>query len=413
MFNKKHKILALSDFGVSGISESAIGPLKHWHEQGYEIFHLALGFNGISAGVDERLYPWRNRLMPVNPGSEATKFGQLQIKNALEISQADVLLTTFDVWMCAYISQPENATNLDEATRKVLSHQHRKFHHIMLYPIDGAQQNKYLPLGMEESILGADTPITYSKFSQNLMKTNFNIEVPYIPIAHDPKIFKPMDKKECRRQLYLKEDGFYCAMVGTNQYRKLFGDFFDGAVPFAKAHDDVYLIPFTTWDMQILGGTDIKSHVYKSGIGDRIIDPSNLVGKLSAEGMSMFYNAMDVIVLCTVGEGAGLPPLRARACGVPALVSGNTSNIEFAGHQFELIKNRGKYYDNFGSNLERYLTDTNDLREKLETLYNNPSFRHEVGQAGLAHMKQFEVDNVMPAWDKILDNIPDRTEEVA
>jgi glycosyltransferase involved in cell wall biosynthesis len=408
---KKKTILAISDFGVSGISESARLPLYHWHEQGHTVFHLALGYNGICSSVDRTLYPWAERLIPIQPNSDRTKFGQLQIKNALEISKADIVFSTFDVWMTSYICQPDTDQFLDEATKKVLTHQNRNFSHIMLYPIDGAQEGRYLPLGIEESILGSDVPVTYSKFSQNLMKTNFNIEIPMIPIPHNPDIYKPMDKAECRRKMHLKEDAFIVGMVATNQYRKSWGEFFEGTVPFAKQHNDVMICPWTTWDQQIMGGADIKTFIYKSGLQDRIIDPSQLMGRMSDEGMAIFYNCLDVLVLTSVGEGCGLPPLRARACGVPALVSNNTSNTEFFGHPFEGIKLRGKYFDNFGSNLERYLTDTDDLREKLEILYSDLAFRHEVGQAGLAHMRQFEIDKIMPLWDDVLNSIPDRTEE--
>jgi glycosyltransferase involved in cell wall biosynthesis len=411
VFQKK-TILALSDFGVSGISQSIHEPLKYWHDQGHVIFHLALGYNGIYSSVDEILYPWRERLLPIHATSEANKFGQNQIRQALEISKADIIISSFDVWMVDWLCRPEENSMLDNETKKILSHANRNFHHILFYPIDGLQENKYLPLGMEEGILGADSPITYSKFSQNAMQSNFNITVPMIPIAHDPAIFHPLDKKECRRKMHLDEDIFLISMVGTNQYRKSFGDFLKAAVPFAKEHDNVRICLFTT-NQTILGGADIKAFIYKSGISDRFIDPSNMVGRLSDEGMNIFYNALDVLCLVTVGEGCGLPPLRARACGVPALVSNNTSNIEFAGHPFELIKLRGKYYDNFGSNLERYLTDTDDLQEKLEILYNNLAFRHEIGQAGIEHMKQFEVNNIMPMWDEVINNIPGRKEEAA
>ncbi len=410
---KKRVILGLSDFGTSGISESLRHPLMHWHNRGFEIWQLALGYNGIAAGVDPKMYPWRERLIPINPTSEATKFGQHQIRQALEISKADVIISSFDVWMASYLMQPENSPFLDEATKKMLSHQHRKFSHILFYPIDGAVSGKYLPLGIEESICGADVPITYSKFSQDLMKTNFNVDIPFIPIPHDPKIYKPMDKKECRRKMHLKEDAFIVGMIGTNQYRKSWGHFFEAVVPFAKQHDDVQIAPWTTWGQMIMGGAEIRDLVYRSGLEDRMIDPSHLIGKLSDEGMAILYNCFDVLVLATVGEGCGLPPLRARACGVPALVTDNTSNSEFTSHEIERVKVKAKYFDNFGSNLERYLTDADDLQQKLEILYNDLALRQHVGQCGIEKMRQFEIDKIMPLWDEVLASIPVRDEEVS
>jgi glycosyltransferase involved in cell wall biosynthesis len=410
---KRHTILAISDFGTSGISESARLPLYHFHEQGHIIWHLALGFNGIVATVDRSLYPWADRLLPIFPRSEETKFGQLQIRQALEIAKPSIILSTFDIWMTEYLVHPEKSNSLDDATKEILSHQKRKFHHILYFPIDGLQEGKYLPVGMDDSVLGADSPITYSKFSRDAIKFNTNIDVPFIPIPHNPAIYRPLDKKECRRKMHLNEDAFIVGMIGTNQYRKSWGHFMDGVVPLAQKHKDVLILPYTNWSQMLMGGADIKSLIYRSGLEDRVIDPSGLCGKLDDEGMAILYNCLDVCVLATVGEGCGLPPLRARACGIPALVTANTSNTEFFGHPFEGIKVKAKYFDNFGSNLERYITDSDDLREKLEILYNNPEFRNEVGQAGLTHMKQFEVDKVMPLWDDVLAKIPVRTDEVA
>ncbi len=406
----KRKILAISDFGNSGISESARYPLLHWHNQGHEVFHLALGYSGCSSSVDAKMYPWRDRLIPIFPRNEQTKFGQCDIRHALEMSGADVLFTTFDVWMTAYINQPHTAAFLDERTKEALSHQSRKFTHIMYFPLDGLIQGKYLPLGMDDTIFGADIPVTYSKFAQNAVKFNTNIDIPFIPIPHNADIYKPMNKKECRREMNFPENAFIIGMVGTNQYRKSWGEFFEAVVPFAHRHKDVYIAPWTTWNNSIMGGAEIRDYIYRSGLQERIIDPTQIIGSLSDNGMALLYNSFDLTVLATVGEGCGLPPLRSRACGVPALVTNHTSNTEFTVHEWERIKIKAKYYDNFGSNIERYLTDVDDLSYKLELFYNDHYAKNHIGQLGLMKMQEFEVDRIMPMWDEILESIPVKLE---
>ena len=53
----------------------------------------------------------------------------------------------------------------------------------------------------------------------------------------------------------------------------------------------------------------------------------NMLG-YSPEYMAEFYNAMDVHLITTRGEGFGIPILEAQACGVPVITGGWTANKE-------------------------------------------------------------------------------------
>lgn len=404
---RQRRILALSDYGTTGISESLRPILKHWFDQGHIISQLALGYNGWGAGVDRTMYPWYERLLPVyGTGSNADRFGQKLLHKAVAAQNADIVITAFDAWMIAYLAQPEHPKNgLTPDVIEALAHETRKFTHISYFPLDGAVNNKYLPGGMEEVICGFDSPVTYSRYAQQIIENDVNIKIPFIPIAHDPKHYHPGNKIEARKKIGLPEDDFIVAMVATNQYRKAWGEFFDAVLPFAKRHPNVSIIPWTAWNEKIAGGAEIADFVWRSGVRGQILDPSTMIGTLNDEGMGDFYRSLDVLVLTTIGEGAGLPPIRARACGVPALVTDNTSNTEFAADPFELIPTSGSYYDPFGSNLERYTTDVLELTVRLERLYEEAYLRKRLGKAGAKAMRQYEVDNVMPMWDELLAGI--------
>ena len=407
--SNKKVILAISDVGTTGIAESLRGPLLHWHEKGHEIWHLGLGFSGWpSSKTQRKMYPWYQRLIPVHTTGQLTdKFGQKQIGRAVATSKCDFVITSFDAWMISYLSNPEVRDDLDKATKDIIGHTKREFQHIAYFPMDSAVQGMYLPAGMDEMIAGFDIPVTYSRFAQQILMRDTGLAVPFIPISHDPKIFHPGDRMKARKSLDFEniKDKFVVAMVGTNQYRKHYGEFFDVVAPFAKAHpDDVLIMPVTTWDTKIAGGTEIKDCIWRHDLMKQTIDPSQFVGALTEEGMANLYRSIDVLLLCTAGEGAGLPPLRARACGIPALVSNNTSNSEFCADDFERVPCTGKYLDPFGSNLERYTTDIGEMRRRLEILYENKVFRNELGQKGIQEMKAYEFDRVNPSWDALLEN---------
>lgn len=398
------RIMGLSDYGHTGINESLRPLLRHWHEAGHEIWHMVLGFNGWTSCADPDEYPYRERLLRIiGDDSPATRFGQGCLPQAVKITQPDVVISAFDIWMVRYLTQP----HLDNAV-KALGHAEyvgldtRAFKHIMYFPIDGLLENKYLPRGLDEMIAGADVPVTYSRFAQDAVLRDTGIEIPFIPIAHDPNVYRPGDKRAARERLNLPQDKFIVGMVATNQYRKLWGEFFEAAGAFARNHSDVLLLPWTTWTMQINGGFDIEDLVYRNGVEEQTINPGEHIGSFKDEQMADLYRAMDVCVLTTVGEGAGLPPIRARACGTPALVSDNTSNTEFTAHEFERIPSRVTRLDN-GSNIARFATDTKVLFERLERLYADRKLLEEIGDCGAEAMQQYSTARVLPQWDALLE----------
>lgn len=404
---KPLKILAILDFGTTGISESLRLPLIHWHNQGHEIWQLALGYNGWGAKIERTMYPWADRMLPIFGIAPEERFGQRVIANALDLAKPDIVISALDVWMVSYLAQPEITSSLDERTREVLSHANRKFKHIAYFPVDGAVSGKFLPVGMDEVIAGFDFPITYSRFAQNVIKRSMSLEIPFIPIAHDPEIYKPRDRNEARQILGLDipEKDFIIGMIATNQYRKLWGEFFEAVVPLAEKYPDIKILPWTTWNAKIMGGAEIPELIYQSGIQRQVLNPVEMIGTLSDEGMSYLYAAMNLCILTTIGEGAGLPPLRARAAGIPALVSDHTSNTEFCGHEFERVPIRASFHDPFGSNIERYLTDVGELRKRIEEIYLNTTLYRDVATAGIKEMRKYEKAHVLPLWDAVLEEV--------
>jgi glycosyltransferase involved in cell wall biosynthesis len=51
-------------------------------------------------------------------------------------------------------------------------------------------------------------------------------------------------------------------------------------------------------------------------------------GLFSVEMMRRWYNALDVLMLCSYGEGFGVPAIEAQACGTPVVASNNSALSE-------------------------------------------------------------------------------------
>jgi len=71
--------------------------------------------------------------------------------------------------------------------------------------------------------------------------------------------------------------------------------------------------------------------VFKKAKESRFSKDINFIGFIDEEDKPYLYNLADVFVYPSFFEGFGLPPLEAMACGVPTIVSNNSSLPEVVG----------------------------------------------------------------------------------
>ena len=76
------------------------------------------------------------------------------------------------------------------------------------------------------------------------------------------------------------------------------------------------------------GAPDLVALVRELGIGDKVIFGPDAAGRLSTAEMVRLYNSSDVLMLCSRGEGVGLPVLEAQSCGTPAIVTNASAQPE-------------------------------------------------------------------------------------
>lgn len=256
--------------------------------------------------------------------------------------------------------------------------------YVPIVPIDHAPVSGQIT----SALRNAYKTVTISKFGQRELKKK-GIESTYIPLGVRTDIFQPMPKAECKKSWYLNPDHFIVGIVAMNRARKMIVQQLRGYKRFIERNPDIKTNLFLWTNVMPQSSTtstrgvaDVGVHllpeIYELGLGDYVNwvkwDDIERMGGIpdhdpnSQWDMNRLYNAFDVLLGATGGEGAGKPYLEANACGVPSIYTNYAAASEYAGstgipvnaENYVVITTPGTRY---------YLPDVDDIAEALEKAY--------------------------------------------
>ncbi len=176
--------------------------------------------------------------------------------------------------------------------------------------------------------------IAMSRFGQERLEAA-GVTTTYIPHAIERDVYKPIDG--AREALGYDEEAFIvlitAANKGNNPMRKAWNEMFGALAIFMAKHPDVIVhihsekVGAQSPDLrEILDAWHIDT--------DRVNwTPQYLlkVGQIGPEDVNRLYNAADVLLATSMGEGFGVPVIEAQAAGTPVIVSNWTAQPELVG----------------------------------------------------------------------------------
>ena len=270
---------------------------------------------GIAAnfGLQAAQSTWSG--MPVFPCN--VDWGNPTISTFAKYFQADTVIALCDAW----VLKPGNWDDeLRMAVWAPLDH----------YPIPPA----VLAVLQHERV----TPIAMSRFGEHWMQ-KFKLDPLYVPHGVDTEVFQPRPelREEARDALKIPHDAFLVGMVAANKgnpsfVRKGFPQAFDAFASFARRHKDAYLYVHSEAEPAPNNGIDLVTLSRALGIPeDRIAFPPAHawhLGIMDSRFVANLYQAFDVLLNPSVGEGFGIPIIEAQACGVPVIASDHSAMSE-------------------------------------------------------------------------------------
>ncbi|HWS84586.1 MAG TPA: glycosyltransferase family 4 protein, partial [Ktedonobacteraceae bacterium] len=333
--------------------------------------------------------PWQNCML------YPSKFNADEILNYLRQLQPDMLVVLADIWWLTHVNCSAIINFLYTAG----------IPWALYYSIDADMGENLLPLSWVNILKAVDLPIAMSRYAYDITQANRVIPA-YIPHGIDTKVFQPPIDKELAKRALGYEGKFVILSDARNQLRKMlprtleifrrFAADKDDAIlhlhcdpddPFACSHEYSYDLQS---DLAFLNLTE-KAHITK----DMSVSKDFPLAQLT-----QIYQASDVHLLASWGEGFGLSTLQAAASGVVPLASDYTASQELVFNHGEGINTQHFLLDHFG--LRRGLIDIDHAVCGLEKLYRDRKLLASKAQSAREFALSYDWEHIIPQWDELL-----------
>lgn len=323
---------------------------------------------------------------------------------------------------------------------------------ISYFPIDSELKENWV----SNSIAIADYPVVYTEYGKKMVGDIANLladedeakhkEVKVIPHGFSTKNFHPLDKQdvmEFRREFFngkVKEKTFLVSAVARNQLRKDLPRTMKIFKEFSRRRPQSFLY-LHSQEQDAWGSL----REYARSLGLEYGKDWGVPASFSAnqgfpiEAVNFVYNASDLIISTSLGEGLGFYNLESFAAGTPVMAPANTSHIELFGLQeFSDITNMDAQYESgvrgipilSGSNTSEWATygpqdyerfrplvNVDDGVKKMMWVYENRDKAKEIAKRAQDWVKDYTWDKVGARWDalfhEVYDKLTDERKELA
>jgi glycosyltransferase involved in cell wall biosynthesis len=273
----------------------------------------------------------------------------------------------------------------------------------------------------------ADRIVMYSKHSQSVIHRFFPaLRVEVIYPGCEPDVFKPLpddERTEVRRRIFkVEDDTFVVLNCNRNQWRKDPGRTMMVFHEFHKRHPNSLL--YMHMKAQDIGG---NMPMLAGMLGMKLVAPNlevmftnpdfNEQQGVNRELLNQIYNAADVFVSTSHGEGFGLTTTDAMAAGTIVIAPRNSSFVEIIGNHEE----RGYLVESGGDTdhlIVPYAFDCNvrpvvhsdDMIRALEDVYQDREIATLKAIEAYEWTMQHTWEHARSQWTKLFAEIEERVE---
>jgi D-inositol-3-phosphate glycosyltransferase len=383
--------------GLTRVMHEIVRPLASRHE----IHYLGIGYSGDPV-VDRGL-----TIHPTNlKGGDV--FAAFQAKRMIEEINPDLVFILHDIWMF-------------EHYLKILGPYRDRLGIVAYIPLDGNIINEENAASLEN----ADRVVVYTEFAQKEFEGAFDRlrakrggefpAVDIIPHGVDRDRFHPFAqlkqasfaspaRAEAKRQVFPDlpdpENSFIVLNASRPDKRKRVDLTIAGFARFAAGKPSNVRLCL---HHAIMGEQEdqIRSLIAQPGLEGRVHLNPLAEGVVDESALNLLYNACDVGINTSMGEGWGLVSFEHGAAGAAQIVPRHSACAELWRGRGELIEPVRRYVPEF-SVLEMGEVSAESVAEALDKLYHDPQRCQQLAQA--AYQAALNPDYT---WDAIAERFDD------
>jgi glycosyltransferase involved in cell wall biosynthesis len=393
---------AAAPTGFSRVLHSILDRVKHK----YEIHHLGVNYAGDPHEADWKVYV-------AQLGGDV--YGINRLQRLIEGAKPRLVFMVNDVWILGRYAP-------------ILNRYKDHLKTVMYFPVDGEP----LDADFVKQLDGVDQLVAYNQFGKRVMQQAIDevrrespdfkaSEIEVIPHGVDTQVFYPYSKKpptgginpgrlRAKKMLLPNTKDFLESFIvlnaNRNQPRKRIEITMQGFALFAENKPDnvkLYL-HMGSEDM----GWNLMSLARRYDIEGRLIisNTSKETPMDSVKRLNMIYNACEVGINTSLGEGWGLVSFEHAATGAAQVVPRHTACEELWEGAAEMLE------PVFTVTVERVLTEgkfvsPKGVAEALERLYCDPEYLREMSEAAYLNATRLEYrwKNIARQWDALFQSL--------
>jgi glycosyltransferase involved in cell wall biosynthesis len=307
----------------------------------------------------------------------------------------DVVVALADVWWLPWLASP-HVRRQRELTRTPW---------VLYFPIDGDTDDERLPPSWVELLREVDVPVAMSRYGQEIAQ-RCGIDCDSIPHGVDLDTFAPPEDRDAAKRRLGLEGRFVVLSDSRNQPRKLLPRLLDVFAGFAATRPDAVLALHTDPDDEFARSPtyayDVRADVEHLGLTGRVrFTPGfSMSSGLPLSRLAELYQAADVHLLASTGEGFGLPTLQAAAAGAVPLAGAYSASLELVEGHGEAIAIEAWAHTQFG--IRRALLDVDDAIARLARLYDDREQLQERSRRSREFALAYGWESIVERWDALL-----------
>jgi len=348
----------------------------------------------------------------IHPMSLGDKTGIDTLEAVIRSTGAKIVITVEDIWTVANVAP----------LRDRMGFLWIAYNPVESTPYPGKMllsrgPNKYLDINKVYQSM--DYIVAYTEFGQKAINKMCDKPVYYVPLGVDLDYFNVVSKVDAKQAIGLDQRIMLFSMIKTNSMRSGFEHLFDAWAKYLDKCDRVKDEHLRTFSRLYLH-TDVNGNGYpvldmikNRGLVDTVVVDENIrLGfGYPPNHLRNIYQATDITVSTTHGEGFGLNIAESMATGTPCIVPDYAGPAEWGKGGLVTIPIAAYFMPEF-SDTNWAIVDTKKMADEMYRLAKNANKRYEIGKKARSVVENYTWSSFENSFGDIIKESIDKAKDI-